>query len=55
MHVYDAVLVLKETIEVFPIAAVNELVGSSVDLEIQKLVQYEERGDLNIFARACVL
>lgn len=54
MHVYNAVLVLKEIIEVFPIAAVNEVVGSSIDLEIQKLVQSEERGDLKILARACV-
>ena len=55
MHVYNAVLVLKEIIEVFPIAAVNEVVGSSIDLEIQKLVQSEERGDLKILARAYVL
>ncbi|THH08122.1 hypothetical protein EW145_g2921 [Phellinidium pouzarii] len=52
MHVYNAVLVLKEIIEVFPIAAVNEVVGSSIDLEIQRLVQSEERGDLKILARA---
>ncbi|OCB90862.1 hypothetical protein A7U60_g1886 [Sanghuangporus baumii] len=52
MHVYNAVLVLKEIIEVFPIAAVNEVVGSRIDLEIQKLVQSEERGDLKILARA---
>ncbi|KAH8118538.1 transcription factor/nuclear export subunit protein 2-domain-containing protein [Phellopilus nigrolimitatus] len=52
MHVYNAVLVLKEIIEYFPIAAVNEVVGSSIDLEIQRLVQSEERGDLKILARA---
>ncbi|KAI5124799.1 hypothetical protein M0805_005432 [Coniferiporia weirii] len=52
MHVYNSVLVLKEIIEVFPIAAVNEVVGSSIDLEIQRLVQSEERGDLKILARA---
>ena len=46
MHVYNAVLVLKEIIEVFPIASVNDVVGSSIDLEIQQLVQNEERGDL---------
>lgn len=54
MHVYNAVLVLKEIIEFFPMAAVNEVVGSSIDLEIQRLVQSEERGDLKILARACV-
>lgn len=52
MHVYNAVVVLKEVIEVFPIAAVNEVVGSSIDLEIQRLVQTEQRGDLKILARA---
>lgn len=54
MHVYNSVLVLKEVIEVFPIAAVNEVVGSSIDLEIQRLVQNEVRGDLKILARAYV-
>lgn len=54
MHVYNAIIVLKEIIEVFPIAAVNEVVGSTVDLEVQRLVQTEERGDLKILARASV-
>lgn len=54
MHVYNAVLVLKEIIDVFPIAAVNEVVGSSIDLEIQRLTQAEERGDLKILARSYV-
>ena len=55
MHVYNSVLVLKEVIEVFPMASVNEVVGSSLDLEIQRLVQNEERGDLKILARAYVI
>ena len=55
MHVYNAILVLKEIIDVFPLANVNEVVGSSIDLEIQKLVQTEERGDLKIIARAYVV
>ena len=54
MHVYNAILVLKEILEVFPIAAVNEVVGSSIDFEISKLINSEERGDLKILARACV-
>lgn len=54
MHVYNAVLVLKEIIEVFPVAAVNEVVGATIDHEVQKLVQNEERGDLKILARAYV-
>lgn len=52
MHVYNAVIVLKEIIDVFPIASVNEVVGSLIDLEIQRLAQSEERGDLKILARA---
>lgn len=52
MHVYNTVLVLKEILEVFPIANVNEVVGSTIDLEIQRLIDSEERGDLKILARA---
>ncbi len=55
MHVYNTILVLKEIIEFFPIASVNEVVGSLIDLEIQRLSQSEERGDLKVLARAYVL
>jgi THO complex subunit 2 len=55
MHVYNAVLVLKEIIDVFPMAAVNDVVGSLIDLEMQRLTQSEERGDLKILARAYVI
>lgn len=54
MHVYNAVLVLKEIINVFPIAAVNEVVGSSIDHVMKKLADNEERGDLKILAKAYV-
>ena len=54
MHVYNALLVLKEIIEVFPLALVNDVVGSKVDLEVQKLVETEERGDVKALARAYV-
>jgi THO complex subunit 2 len=52
MHVYNTVLVLKEILEVFPVATVNEVVGSRIDFEITKLINSEERGDLKILARA---
>ena len=55
MHVYNTVLVLKEILEVFPVATVNEVVGSRIDFEITKLINSEERGDLKILARAYVL
>ena len=50
MHVYNAVLILKEIIEVFPLASVNEVAGSNIDRVMQQLVQHEERGDLKILA-----
>ena len=52
MRVYNAILVLKEIIEVFPLSTINEVVGSSLNLEIQRVVETEERGDLKILARA---
>ena len=54
MHVYNALLVLKEILDVFPMASVNELVGPSLDQEVQRLTQVEERDDLKILARAYV-
>ena len=54
MHVYNAILVLKEIIDVFPLASVNEFAGSYVDRVMQRLVQNEERGDLKILGRAYV-
>lgn len=50
MHVYNAVLILKEIIDVFPLASVNEVAGSNLDRVMQRLVQHEERGDLKILA-----
>lgn len=52
MRVYNAILVLKEIIEVFPLMSINDAAGSLVYLEIEKVVQTEERGDLKILARA---
>ena len=52
MRVYNAILVLKEIIEVFPIASVFDNAGPNIDAEMQRIVQTEERGDLKILARA---
>ncbi|KAG9317173.1 transcription factor/nuclear export subunit protein 2-domain-containing protein [Chiua virens] len=51
MHVYNAIIVLKEILPVFPLAAVSEY-GPAIDSMIDKLVEGEERGDLKILSRA---
>ncbi|KAG6378421.1 transcription factor/nuclear export subunit protein 2-domain-containing protein [Boletus reticuloceps] len=51
MHVYNAIIVLKEILPVFPLAAVGEY-GPVIDNIIDKLVEGEERGDLKILSRA---
>ena len=55
MHVYNAIIVLKEIIQVFPDGAINEVTGPSLNNTIQAMVQTEERGDLKILARAYVV
>ena len=52
MRVYNTILVLKEIIEVFPLAAMNDSTGGILNSEVEKIVQTEERGDLKILARA---
>ncbi|KAL4082005.1 transcription factor/nuclear export subunit protein 2-domain-containing protein [Scleroderma yunnanense] len=51
MHVYNSIIVLKEILPVFPMAAVGEY-GPVIDSMIEKLVENEERGDLKILGRA---
>ncbi|KAF9224309.1 hypothetical protein BS17DRAFT_779623 [Gyrodon lividus] len=51
MHVYNVIIVLKEILPVFPLAAVGEY-GPVIDTMIDKLVENEERGDLKILSRA---
>lgn len=51
MHVYNAIIVLKEILPVFPLAAVNDS-GSSLDRVMDQFIETEERGDLKILARA---
>lgn len=56
MHVYNAIIVLKEILPVFPLATVLDAAGSGVSLDraIDELIETEERGDLKILARAYV-
>lgn len=51
MHVYNSIIVLKEILPVFPMAAVGEY-GPVIDSMVEKLVENEERGDLKILGRA---
>ncbi|KIK99679.1 hypothetical protein PAXRUDRAFT_822444 [Paxillus rubicundulus Ve08.2h10] len=51
MHVYNVIIVLKELLPVFPLAAVGEY-GPVIDVMVDKLVETEERGDLKILSRA---
>ncbi|KAI0082601.1 hypothetical protein K474DRAFT_1655406 [Panus rudis PR-1116 ss-1] len=52
MHVYNAIIVLKEILPVFPVAAVTEYMGSKLDIAMQRFLEKEERGDLKILGRA---
>ncbi|THH02395.1 hypothetical protein EW026_g445 [Hermanssonia centrifuga] len=52
MHVYNTIIVLKEILPVFPLAAVNETSGATLDAAIDRFVEKEERGDLKILGRA---
>ncbi|KAF9569407.1 hypothetical protein CPC08DRAFT_182366 [Agrocybe pediades] len=51
MHVYNAIIVMKEILDVFPLAAVNES-GPAVSAAVERFVEHEERGDLKILARS---
>ncbi|KAM6495643.1 Transcription factor/nuclear export subunit protein 2 domain containing protein [Amanita muscaria] len=51
MHVYNAIIVLKEVLPVFPLASVTDT-GGAIDAAMDKLLETEERGDLKILGRA---
>jgi hypothetical protein len=53
MHVYNAIIVLKEILSVFPLGPVVET-GASLDRAMDEFIEREERGDLKILARAYV-
>lgn len=51
MHVYNAIVVLKEILEVFPLISVNEA-GVGINAAVDRLIETEGRGDLRILARS---
>jgi THO complex subunit 2 len=53
MHVYNAIVVLKEILSVFPLAGATDQ-GPALDKLMQEFLEKEERGDLKILGRACV-
>jgi THO complex subunit 2 len=55
MHVYNAIIVLKEILPVFPLSAVIDLTGPPLNQVIETFIEKEERGDLKILARAYVV
>lgn len=55
MHVYNTIIVLKEILPVFPVAAASGTAGYGLATAIDRLLETEERGDLKILTRACVL
>ncbi|KAI0047273.1 hypothetical protein FA95DRAFT_1664524 [Auriscalpium vulgare] len=52
MHVYNAIIVLKEILPVFPSGAVSDSFGKNLNTVMEDFIQKEERGDLKILARA---
>jgi Transcription factor/nuclear export subunit protein 2 len=54
MHVYNAIIVLKEILPVFPLSAVIDLTGPPLNQVIETFIEKEDRGDLKILARAYV-
>jgi THO complex subunit 2 len=52
MHVYNAIIVLKEVLPVFPVGVASGTAGYSLVTVLDKLLEKEERGDLKILARA---
>ncbi len=52
MHVYNAIIVLKEILPVFPLSAITPDTGAQLDIAMDQFVEKEERGDLKILGRA---
>lgn len=49
MHVYNAIIVLKEILPAFPLASVTDT-GAALYVAIERFQATEERGDLKILA-----
>lgn len=52
MHVYNAIIVLKEILPFFPLSAVAQETGAQLDKTMDQFLEKEERGDLKILGRA---
>ncbi|KAI0729395.1 transcription factor/nuclear export subunit protein 2-domain-containing protein [Fomitopsis betulina] len=52
MNVYNAIIVLKEVLPVFPIGIVNKDSGTAINNQMEKFIEKETRGDLKILGRA---
>ena len=51
MHVYNAIVVLKEILEVFPLAEINPS-GNSINAAISTILKTEKRSDLKVLAQS---
>jgi len=54
MHVYNAIVVMKEILGVFPLSTTSEAAGVFIDQAIDKFLEDETRGDLKILAKSYV-
>lgn len=52
MNVYNAIIVLKEVLPVFPIGVVSKDSGPAICDQMEKFIEKESRGDLKILGRA---
>lgn len=52
MHIYNSLVVLREILPMFPIAAVHEAAGPSLQHAIDRFVEKEKRNDLKVFGNA---
>lgn len=52
MHVYNAIIVLKEILPFFPLSTVSQETGPQLDRVMDLFLEKEERGDLKILGRA---
>lgn len=52
MHIYNSIIVLRETSKVFPMAAVMEYSGLYLSTSMDNFLKKEQRGDLKVLGRA---
>lgn len=52
MHIYNSLVILKEILPMFPVAAVWDIAGITLQRAIDAFVEGEKRADLKIFGGA---